>query len=74
MDGGILQISIADTGCGIDETKQELIFSPFYSGKEEGTGLGLAFAKKVVELHDGRIEVTSEKGKGTIFVLKFPQQ
>jgi signal transduction histidine kinase len=74
MDGGILQISIADTGCGIDKTKQELIFSPFYSGKEEGTGLGLAFAKKVVELHDGRIEVTSEKGKGTIFVLKFPQQ
>jgi signal transduction histidine kinase len=67
-----IMISIADTGTGISEENLKDIFSPFYSNKTSGTGLGLAFVKKVVDLHDGRIKVRSEQGKGTEFIIRLP--
>ncbi len=65
-------ISIADTGKGIPSDMIKNIFSPFYSGKKEGTGLGLAFVKKVIDIHDGRINVNSKVGKGTEFLIRIP--
>ena len=65
-------ITITDNGCGLTPSELEKIFSPFYSKKEKGLGLGLAYVKKIVELHNGRIEVKSQKDNGTTFTLKFP--
>lgn len=65
-------ISVADNGRGIDEQELEKIFSPFYSRKEEGMGLGLAYVKKILELHNGRVEVESKKGQGTKIALQLP--
>jgi signal transduction histidine kinase len=65
-------LAVGDTGTGIEEADQEQIFSPFYSRKETGVGLGLAYVKKIVELHNARIEVVSQKGKGSRFVVRFP--
>jgi signal transduction histidine kinase len=50
------------------------IFRPFYTTKGNGTGLGLSLARRIVEEHRGRIEVTSEVGKGTIFRVLLPLQ
>lgn len=71
-DNGFIFISVTDNGLGIDTQQQDKIFSPFYSKKEQGMGLGLAYVKKIVEIHNGRIEVESKKGKGSKFTLKFP--
>ncbi|MDH4209904.1 MAG: HAMP domain-containing histidine kinase [candidate division WOR-3 bacterium] len=65
-------LSIADSGVGVEERELEMIFNPFFSRKAEGMGLGLAYVKKIVEEHGGRIEVASKKGKGTTFTLEFP--
>jgi signal transduction histidine kinase len=64
-------ISITDTGCGIPEAIKERIFEPFFTTKPsgEGSGLGLDIAKKVVEKHHGRIELTSEVDVGTTFKI-----
>lgn len=69
--------SISDTGIGIPQDKLPLIFEPFFRcrGKDEkirGSGLGLTFCKKIMESHNGRIEVSSKEGEGTTFVLMFP--
>lgn len=65
---------LSDTGEGIpDEIKDRLFDSFVTSGKEGGTGLGLAIVKKVVDEHKGKIEVESEKGKGTTFKISFPK-
>jgi signal transduction histidine kinase len=75
-DGGSVAIRISDTGTGIPADKLPFIFEPFYRvrGKEErqrGSGLGLTFCKKIMELHGGEISVSSEEGRGTTFWLKF---
>jgi signal transduction histidine kinase len=74
FDDDLFSIAITDNGCGLDPQDMEKIFSPFYSKKESGMGLGLAYVKKIVEIHNGRIEVTSKKGQGTTFVLKLPRE
>jgi len=75
-DGGIVEISIKDTGIGIGEDEIERIFEPFYRGKnasmEDGIGLGLSFVKEVVDLHGGKILVQSEPQKGTTFSILLP--
>jgi PAS domain S-box-containing protein len=65
---------IQDTGHGIADEHLDHIFDPFYTTKEEGkgTGLGLSIVYGVVRRHEGRIEVNSEEGKGTAFILSFP--
>jgi signal transduction histidine kinase len=70
--GDYIEISIRDTGIGIDEKDLSMIFEPFFTTKREGTGLGLAMVYKVIDKHDGRIEVHSSKGKGTEFNIRFP--
>ncbi|MDP2689209.1 MAG: ATP-binding protein [Deltaproteobacteria bacterium] len=69
---GYLEIEISDTGSGIPEEYLDRIFDPFFSTKERGTGLGLAIVAAVVHAHDGFIDVSSEPGRGTTFVISLP--
>ncbi len=65
-------IKITDTGTGIDPDRLGKIFRPFFSMKTQGHGLGLAMVKKAVILHQGKIEVESEKGIGSQFTITRP--
>ena len=69
---GMLLIEIADTGAGITEEMKEKIFQPFFSTKPKGTGLGLAITKQIIEQHGGTINVSSSKGRGTVFTISLP--
>jgi signal transduction histidine kinase len=69
---GSVELVIRDTGGGIPPGDLTRIFEPFYSTKERGTGLGLAFTQQVVEEHGGTIQCHSELGRGTTFTLRFP--
>lgn len=66
------EVTISDTGCGIPAERREKIFQLYYTTKQAGSGIGLAMTFRIVQLHDGRIEFTSESGKGTSFMLRFP--
>lgn len=67
------KIDLEDSGGGIPVEKRKDLFVPFKSTKKGGTGLGLAEVQKIVTLHEGKIEVESQVGKGTIFHLYFPK-
>lgn len=67
-------ITIADTGSGITKEDLELIFKPFFTSKENGTGLGLVVCKRIIESFDGVIEVESEFGFGTVVNIILPLQ
>lgn len=70
--GDDAEISIADTGPGISPEVKEKIYNLYFTTKEHGSGIGLAMTFRIVQLHDGTIDVVSEPGKGTTFVLRFP--
>ncbi len=67
-----LTIKITDQGRGMDRETLENIFTPFYTKKKEGTGLGMPIAKKVVEAHKGKIYVFSKPGEGTEVRIELP--
>jgi signal transduction histidine kinase len=69
---GWIGLSFSDTGSGMSGETMEKIFEPFYTERAEGTGLGLAITRKIIEGHGGKIEVKSEVGKGTEFLLRLP--
>jgi signal transduction histidine kinase len=77
-DGTFVKVQVADTGMGIPHNDLERIWERFFKGdrvrskNNKGTGLGLAIVKQIVELHDGKITVESELGKGTVFTLWLP--
>jgi len=70
----ILEIEFSDTGKGIPEEDLPRIFDPFFTTKDrgEGVGLGLAISYGIIKEHEGSIEVTSEKDKGTTFIVRLP--
>jgi len=72
QDNDSVQIEIIDTGTGIAPEALEQIFEPYYSTKETGIGLGLAVTKKIIEEHQGTIEVESSLGTGTKFTIVLP--
>lgn len=65
-------IQIADSGCGMTNEVLKKLFIPFFSTKNDGTGIGLSVCKKIVEENGGKIQVKSEINKGTTFNLYFP--
>ena len=79
LKSGSLEVSVADQGAGIDDMEQALIFDKFYRGKNQryrvqGTGMGLAIVKAIVEAHGGRIGVTSQLGCGSVFHIVLPMK
>ncbi|MCH7910414.1 MAG: PAS domain-containing protein [Candidatus Hydrogenedentes bacterium] len=71
-DTRCVQISIMDTGCGIPHSALEDLFTPFYTTKEEGCGLGLAVVHGIIGEHGGQIDVTSSPERGTTFTVSLP--
>ncbi|MBX7066851.1 MAG: PAS domain S-box protein [Parachlamydiales bacterium] len=72
MMASTCQIAVADTGVGIEEEQQSMLFSPFYTTKKGGNGLGLVETQKIVQAHLGAIDVRSKKGKGSTFTITLP--
>jgi len=66
------EIRVTDTGTGIPDNLRDEIFRLYFSTKKEGSGIGLAMTFRIVQLHDGTIDFTSEPGKGTTFLIRLP--
>ena len=69
---GDVALAVSDTGPGIAHERLPRLFEPFYSGKPNGTGLGLTIAERIVSAHGGRIEIDSKPGRGTRVTMLFP--
>ena len=69
---GDVALSVSDTGGGISSENLSRVFEPFYTGKPNGSGLGLTIAERIVSAHGGRIEIDSQVGRGTRVTLLFP--
>ena len=68
----VVRVDIADEGVGIARDDLERVFKLYYTTKPEGTGIGLSVAYRIVQLHDGAIEVDSELGRGTTMTVRLP--
>jgi signal transduction histidine kinase len=66
------EVRISDSGGGISEDLRDKIFRLYFSTKPQGSGIGLAMTFRIVQLHDGTIDFTSEPGKGTTFLIRLP--
>jgi signal transduction histidine kinase len=65
-------LEVIDQGMGIHPEQMDQIFDPFYTSKEEGTGLGLSLVHQIIASHNGEIQVDSKPGEGSVFRLLFP--
>ncbi len=72
MIDGLSRVSVRDTGAGMEEEEVNRIFNPFFTTKDEGTGLGLAITHRIIEEHEGEIQVNSVPGEGTEMLVKLP--
>ena len=70
--GPLITIDVIDDGPGVPAELSDRIFNAFFTTKPQGSGLGLAIVKKVVDAHDGRIDINSEPGRGTRFRVTLP--
>jgi len=71
-ENGLLQISVSDTGVGLPSEKLDLIFNAFYTTKPQGTGMGLAISRSIIEAHGGRLWATNNAPRGATFHLTLP--
>jgi len=71
-ENGYVQLLVTDTGVGIPEEACQRIFDPFFTTKEKGTGLGLSISYGIIQGHGGTIEVESQVGKGSTFIVTLP--
>ena len=62
-------ITVADNGCGIPPENRDKIFIPFFSTKKNGSGIGLSLSREIVKLHNGRLQIQSQVGKGSAFTI-----
>lgn len=69
---GKLEVTVRDTGIGMDSETLKKLFDPFFTTKKKGTGLGLVNAKRIIEEHGGGIDVSSDPGKGTVVTVTLP--
>jgi signal transduction histidine kinase len=67
-----VRIDVADTGSGIPPQIQEKIFTPFFTTKAQGTGLGLPICYKLINLHNGFLTVSNNAPRGTVFTIVLP--
>nr|MBA3939072.1 GHKL domain-containing protein [Planctomycetota bacterium] len=67
-----VEIAVTDNGCGIPKDIQTRIFTPFFSTKSQGTGLGLSLVQRIVREHEGALHLTSDQGKGTTVLIYLP--
>src|SRR5262249_40790501 len=67
-------VSVQDNGPGLNPEQQQRIFDPFYTTKTKGTGLGMAIAKRIVEVHGGRLTVGPADGGGAELLITLPRQ
>ncbi len=72
-EGGSVLIAVRDSGCGIPAENLERVFTPFFSSRPSGSGLGLPLAVKIIGLHGGSVNVRSKPDRGTIFTITLPQ-
>lgn len=72
VNGHYYSIQIKDRGCGISKERQKRLFEPFYTTKEKGTGLGLMMCKRIIENHNGTIELKSKHDEGTVVTIQLP--
>jgi len=71
--GGTLEFAVRDDGNGIEEDNEEALFQPFYTERSQGTGLGLAFARRIVQLHGGTITASNHPDGGAVFRVRIPE-
>ena len=70
----LCEIRFSDSGPGIEAEALARVFEPFFTTKPDGTGLGLAITRKIIEAHNGMLEMESEPGKGTTVIVKLPSE
>jgi len=71
-DGKMAVVEIRDNGCGIKEEELEKIFTPFFTTKQKGSGLGMAISLKIIEEHGGLLRIDSAPGEGTTVAVLLP--
>ncbi|HPN11688.1 MAG TPA: ATP-binding protein [Spirochaetota bacterium] len=71
-DGDVINVTIGDSGAGIDEEDPNIVFEPFYSKKVTGVGLGLAIVKKIIKDHNGSIRASNRERGGAEFIIHLP--
>ncbi len=72
LDQGFVCVSVADSGCGISSPVENQLFTPFFTTKSEGLGLGLNICRSIVENHQGQLSFKNRPGTGAAFVVKLP--
>jgi signal transduction histidine kinase len=72
LHDGEIRVSVCDTGCGIPDENLSKIFEPYFTTKENGSGLGLTLVFKIIREHGGEISVKSKEGKGACFIITLP--
>jgi signal transduction histidine kinase len=73
-DNGLLLVSVSDTGVGLPSEKVDLIFNAFYTTKPQGTGMGLAISRSIIEAHGGRLWATANTHRGATFHFTLPAE
>jgi PAS domain S-box-containing protein len=72
LDGSAVEVAVADRGCGLTDEQVERLFTPFFTTKAEGMGMGLNICRSIVEYHDGRLWVQANPGSGSVFRFTLP--
>jgi two-component system NtrC family sensor kinase len=73
IPGNRVEVRVADTGVGIPAEHLSKIFDLYFTTKDHGTGIGLSMVYRIIQMHDGEIEVESTKGRGTTFRVLLPR-
>jgi signal transduction histidine kinase len=73
-ENGLLLVSVSDTGVGVPSETIDLIFNAFYTTKPEGTGMGLAISRSIIEAHGGRLWATANEQRGATFHFTLPAE